>query len=172
MMDDGVCRVSRHVDHAHVGPQSREAFRHIPPARLRKDDVAKQEMDRPRVPLGDPKRLLSIATREDRETAIDEGDLDDLPDHLLVFHDQDRLGTPWQLGARWLLHSLLHRFENTREVDLERRSLSRLAVHPDVAAALLHDSEDHGEAEAGPLAAFLRGEERLEEMLPGFLAHP
>src|SRR2546426_11168583 len=52
------------------------------------------------------------------------------------------------------------------QVDLERGPLPRLAVHPDVAAALLHDAVHGREPEARALAEFLGGEERLEQTRP------
>src|ERR1041384_4716369 len=50
------------------------------------------------------------------------------------------------------------------EVDLDRRPLPRLALHRDEAVALLDDPVHHREAEPGPLAERLGGEERLEEV--------
>src|SRR2546426_7833780 len=52
------------------------------------------------------------------------------------------------------------------QVDLERGPLPRLAVHPDVAAALLHDAVHGREPEARALAEFLGGEERLRKTRP------
>src|SRR5581483_11682131 len=58
-----------------------------------------------------------------------------------------------------------------RKDDLEGRSHADLARHRDVAATLLDDAIDGGEAETGPLPALLRGEERLEDALAGRFIH-
>src|SRR2546430_17399540 len=55
------------------------------------------------------------------------------------------------------------------EVDLDGRPVPRLAVDPDVAAALLDDPVHRGEAEAGALPDFLGREERLRHGWPGRL---
>ena len=49
--------------------------------------------------------------------------------------------------------------------------LARLAVDPDVAAALLDDAVDGGEPEPGALALFLGREERLEQPLLRLVVH-
>jgi hypothetical protein len=49
------------------------------------------------------------------------------------------------------------------EVELEARSLARLARHPDYSVMPLHDAVYHGKPEAGPAARFLGGEEGLED---------
>ena len=51
-----------------------------------------------------------------------------------------------------------------RQVDAEGRALADLAVGEDVAARLLDDAVDGGQAEAGALADILGGEERLEDL--------
>src|SRR4029078_1447141 len=58
-----------------------------------------------------------------------------------------------------------------REVDLERRSESGLAVHPDVALALLDDSICRREAQPCALPGFLRCIERLEQPALCFATH-
>src|SRR5207244_7670998 len=58
-----------------------------------------------------------------------------------------------------------------REVDLHRRAAPRLAVDPDVAAALLDDSVNGREPEPRAFPYFLGGEERLEEVRLRGLIH-
>src|SRR6185436_8181707 len=50
-----------------------------------------------------------------------------------------------------------------RQIDLERRSEARLAVHPDVSLALFDDAVRRREPKPGTVTRILRGEERLEE---------
>src|SRR5271169_4491200 len=51
-----------------------------------------------------------------------------------------------------------------RQVNLKRGAFSRSAVHIDEAAALLHDAIDRGKPKSGPLADFLGGEKRFEDV--------
>ena len=57
------------------------------------------------------------------------------------------------------------------EIELENGAFSEFAVAPDKSLALLDDSVDHGEPEAGSLAGRLGGEEGLEQPGFGFFAH-
>src|SRR5207245_2021868 len=52
----------------------------------------------------------------------------------------------------------------TRQIYLDGRAAPALAVHPDIAAALLDDSVHGGETEPGTLADLFRREKRLEEV--------
>ncbi len=71
-----------------------------------------------------------------------------------------------------LFHRLDDRLGNVaRQQNAERRADARLAFAEDVAAGLLDDAVDHGEAEAGALADFLGGEEGLEDLAAHFLGN-
>ena len=52
-----------------------------------------------------------------------------------------------------------------RQENAEDRALADLGIAEDEAAGLLDDAVDHRQAEAGALADFLGGEERLEDLL-------
>ncbi len=60
---------------------------------------------------------------------------------------------------------------DAREIDLKARAEAESAIDPDVAAALLDDSVDGGEAEASSLSDFLGGEEWLEDVRESLLGH-
>src|SRR5687768_2481720 len=66
----------------------------------------------------------------------------------------------------------MRRFGDRRQVNLERGTESRLTVGPDVAAALLYDTVNHGQSQPTPLADSLGREERLEEVLHRLPIHP
>ena len=85
-------------------------------------------------------------------------------DGVLVLDEQHRLPSVRLVRAALIGGGRLResRCSVVREVDLERRAVSRLAVDPDVAAALFHHAVNSGETEAGALALFLGREERLE----------
>src|SRR5437773_12281627 len=82
---------------------------------------------------------------------------------VIVLDEQNRLGPSAGHHSR-IRRQGVGRLRHSREIDLERRPLPRLAVHPDMAIALLHDAVHGGETEAGALARFLGGEERLEDV--------
>ncbi len=86
-----------------------------------------------------------------------------VPHRGFILREEDGLGAAQRAG-RWLRSGdRLARQLDARQVDLERGAPPRLAVHPDVAAALLHDAVHGREAEARTFAEFLGGEERLEQ---------
>ena len=53
--------------------------------------------------------------------------------------------------------------DRPRQIDVERRAVTELAVDADGAAAARHDAVDGRQPQAGALARLLRGEERLEQ---------
>ena len=57
------------------------------------------------------------------------------------------------------------------QIDFEGRSLPNFAINPDVAAALLDNAIDHGEAQTRALALLLGGKKGLENARSGFFIH-
>src|SRR5580658_5905394 len=97
---------------------------------------------------------------------------EDTPRHdaylVIILDEQDRLGALQRRGRISLSLGLDGRI-HAREVDLERRSLSHLAVDPDAPPALLNDAEDSRKPQPGALTALLGREERLEDPREGCL---
>src|SRR3989441_1258231 len=60
---------------------------------------------------------------------------------------------------------------DARQIDAERGTPTRRAVHADIAPALTHDAIHRREAEPGPLTMRLGGEERLEQVRPDLAVH-
>ena len=89
-----------------------------------------------------------------------------------IFHQQDGFvaGRDLRDWDRRLGSDEFSTGRDPRQIDLERRSPAGFAVHPDVAAALLDDAVNGGEAEAGALDS-LGGEKRLEDMGLSFGIH-
>src|SRR4029077_17843606 len=59
---------------------------------------------------------------------------------------------------------------NYGQIDFEYRTVPGLAVHEDLAAALLNDAVHDGETEAGSLPLLLGGKKRFEKVrLDGFV---
>src|SRR5207249_3141618 len=62
-------------------------------------------------------------------------------------------------------------FLDSREVDFERRAMAWLAIHQDGSSALLYDSENRGQPQAGAFSLGLGGEEWLEDVSLGGSVH-
>ena len=108
-------------------------------------------------------RLGGTAGREDGVPLHPQEFLDEAANLGLVLDEKHRLGAGARFcGGRRRLPRV-ERLVAAGQVDLERRSVPRLAVDPDRASALLDDAVRGREAQPGSLAAFLGGEERLEE---------
>src|SRR5438046_2927215 len=63
------------------------------------------------------------------------------------------------------------RRRDARQVDADRGATARRPVHGDVPAALTHDAVHGGESQPGALAAWLGGEERLEQVCLDLVVH-
>src|SRR5438067_1204849 len=82
-----------------------------------------------------------------------------------VLHQQDRLRSARRGPCRRQHGATLGRLVGAPQIDLDGGPLAGLAVDPEGAAALADDAIDRREAEAGPPALLLGGEERLEHVL-------
>ena len=92
-------------------------------------------------------------------------------DRRFVFHQQDSLVASLAWFIRFLFRQRDRFGQVARQVDLEGRSLARLAVDIDETVVLLDHAVDRGQAQSGAFAHFLGGEERFEEMSLGLLVH-
>ena len=113
--------------------------------------------------LADHQGLSAVSGVEDDVAVATKDASDDDPHLIVILDEKNRLAAARVLGARALRRADLDVAVDAWEVDLECRPLAGLAVEPDVAAALLHDPENHREAEAGPFAQRLGREKRLED---------
>ena len=86
------------------------------------------------------------------------------PNGLFVLDDEDRLGSAGRSRVHRRPEVRLRGVLHPWKIDLERRAQAGLAVDRHVAPALLHDSIDRRETEAGPFSGLLRREERLEDV--------
>src|SRR5439155_7011161 len=91
---------------------------------------------------------------------------------LLVLDQQDGLGASWDVRRPAVARQPVDDPLGLRQIDLEGRAAARLAVGPDVAAALLDDSVDGRKTQPRPLAWALGGEERLEDVGHRLPIHP
>ena len=86
----------------------------------------------------------------------------DMPHFTLILGDENRLGAAKRLRRcgrdRWHVDFVRH----ARQVHLERRAVTALAVHPNRSAALLDDAVHGRETKTRAFAALLGREERLE----------
>src|SRR5205807_298863 len=119
-------------------------------------------------------RRLTVGGQQYMIAVILQDSLGRYPDPFFVFRDQNGLGPATQVDYRRLRFPINasrlggigqpRTGEAAGEEDLETRSHLQLALDTDVAAALLDDPLDSGQAQPGALADFLGREEGLENM--------
>src|SRR5947207_1355762 len=132
-------------------------------AHPRHHDVGDDQMNASGALLADIERLLPIGCGKHRVPDGLEDALNELAHPGVVFDDQNRLGPP-RVGRGPVLAALRYRRAlDPRKVNPERRAGANLAMDPDRAARLVHDSVDRREPEARSLSDFLRGEKGLED---------
>ena len=170
-MDDRVAGVAGRVKDLHFGPQGCDALGQLAAAHLRHHDVAQHQVDGACVFLADLDHLQTVARREHIVAVRLENMQGEVPELLLVLRQQDGFRAPRTVDPLPLSRSFYDSFA-LGQIDLERRAAPRLAVDPDVSAALLDDPVDRGEPEPGALADGLRREERLEEVLSRLVVDP
>ena len=141
-----------------------ESARNLGAADMRHHNVGQQHVDRALVLLGQRDRIAAIFGFQHGVAEL----LQELADHPaqvgLIFRHQNRL----HAGTRSLDRKLppaaaLAGAVDAREKDLQGRSPSRLAAHPDMTAAGPHNVVHHRQAETGSFILPLGGEKRLED---------
>src|SRR5581483_9735358 len=150
--------VARHEDGRTLDVHPPDLLVSVRPAQPRHDDVEDQQIN----PAG--------SRDEDFVPEFAEDVARDLAQRLVVLGDQDGFGPAPQLVFR------LRRFGDDLlfgdgEEDFEGGPVPDLAVDVNQRVVLPDDAVDDREAEAGPVAGPLRGEERLEDVLLRFLTH-
>ena len=171
-MVDGAAGVAGHVEHLEVRAGLAQQFAERDAVHLRHHHVGHQQVDFLAVLFGGAQRFHAGPRLDQIVAALLQRHGGEVADHFLVFHQQDRLdaraggalGTDHDAGDG-------HRLLGRRQKDAERRAFPRLADHVDVPLVLLDDAVDDGQAQAGALAEFLGGEERLEDARLHFAAH-
>src|SRR5882724_6469283 len=93
----------------------------------------------------------------------------DLGDHIsahqrIVLDDQHNLMPTLDARGSLRLRGGLIQSGGAWQIDLDRRSVTFLAVNLDMPARLLDEAEHHAETEAGALADFLCREEGVEDL--------
>src|SRR5215467_4353576 len=112
--------------------------------------------------LAQRKPLLSISGAQYRVSGLLEHGGCQLAHLRIVFNHQNRLVPILNCGGRLLSVNRFRRPIHSREVDLERRTLAKFAVHPDEATTLLYYSVYSREPQARSFTDFFRGKERLK----------
>ena len=95
------------------------------------------------------------------------------PDAFLVFHQKNSFRSAFYgLNVGAPVASALSFFVfNSRQINLEAGSAVGFAIHPDVAAALFHDSVYRRETKSSSLSFFLRRKEGFENVRLRFGVH-
>ena len=163
---DCVFRVARHVQHFHVRAYLGNALSEFASIHPRHDDIGQHQMNDSLVSHADLHRGRAIGGF-DHGVALVLQELSGQAAKIgFVLHHQNRFARGFHGGcslrSRLLDHGGCFVDRHVRHVNLERRALARLAVHPDVSAALLDDAVHRREPESRPLRSFGR-EEGLED---------
>src|SRR5688572_25983370 len=105
--------------------------------------------------LADEKGLAPVLRLED-VVAMPTQDRSEDGTHLLfVLYQEDGLRAPHRASRNGRGHGHRNVSVGPRQVDLEGRAHARLAVDPDVSAALLNDAVDRRQTESGTFALVL-----------------
>ena len=134
------------------------------------DDVGKYQVGGKLVLGKDGKRCIGAGDAADRVSEILQQLGGELPDVVIVLDHEDAIAAAagGGLAAGRGGFDGVDRHRGLRQVDRKGRTLAGLARDLDVAVGLLGKAERLAEAEAGALADFLGGEERLEDRLEQF----
>ena len=131
------------------------------------DDVGKHQIGGELVLGKDRQRGIRAGDAADRVSEILQQLGGELPDVVIVLDHEDAVAAAARGGFAAGRGGLdgIGRHRGLRQIDRERRALAGRAYDLDVAVGLLGKAERLAEAEAGSLADFLGGEERLEDRL-------
>src|SRR5882724_3511450 len=109
-------------------------------------------------------RVLGIKRWNHVVTLLCQHRLDEFPHGFLIFHNQYRFRSssrPWGGPSSCnCVGNLIHSWE----INFEGAALARLAIDPDVAAALLHDAIHRRKAKSCPAATLLGREKWFENV--------
>src|SRR5579859_2987829 len=153
-MDQGVVRVTGHVQDFNAGTQRTNTFGNLAPARFRQDHIRKQEMDITQMLFTQGFHIAQLFGDENRISLRREHCYHQFAHARVVFNKKDGLGA--RLGCRhrfW--RDGFYRGLGLRQIYLEGRSLPDFAGSPDASSTLFNDSINHRQAEAGSLTWFL-----------------
>ena len=89
--ESAVLHVPRDEQDLHVRAERGRAFGQLPTVHVGHDHVRKQEVDGCGVTLGDDKRLARVASIQHDVSVLAEHVPVELPDRLIILHQQDRL---------------------------------------------------------------------------------
>ena len=163
MRADGLAGVTGHVDDLDARTQLDQLIGQDAAADSRHDHVGQQEINRVGIALADVQGLGAVFGGQNNVAAHFEEIAGQGAEGAFVLHHEHGF-MPAQcgrhLGLRFLGSDGLIR---PGQIDFECRADSGLAVHINVAAALLDHPIDHGEAETGALAFLFGGEEGFKD---------
>ncbi len=167
-----ILRVPGHEHDLHAGPQFEGAFGEFAPAEFRHHHIGHQQIDRALVGFAQRQTLASVAGFENHVPARLQNPSGKHADHVFVFHQQNDFGALRRRGqASGRPRFLVHRLGDRRQEDREGRPLAQFGLATNAAAALLDDSQNRGQPQAGSFAGLFRREERLEDVGLHFRVH-
>src|SRR5438477_6010210 len=150
---DDVLRVPGHVQHSRFGAKRGNTLRQLAPVHYWHDHVGQEQVNGAGVTVGGPNSGGAVRGFEHVIALILQCETRQAAELGFVLHNQNSfVSLP---GFRRCNHRLsrerCYGRVDARQINLECRSLARLAVDPNGAFTLLNDSIDGREAEAGAL---------------------
>src|SRR5438094_703454 len=168
--DNEVPCVTRNEDHLQLRENSVQSFSEFTPTCPRHDHIGEQQVDLAVVRFGHLLCGVAICCCLHPISLAFEKTGHDLANALLVFREEDRFFS-WRRGARHDRCSFIDGLGYLRQIDFERGSMARFAIHPDVASALFYDAVHHRKSEPSALSRMFCREEWLKDARPCFTAH-
>src|SRR6185503_9429679 len=129
-------------------------------------------MDRITVLATQSQRFLAVAGVEHVVSGLFQNLTRKSANDVLVFHEQDGFRSAWcgSFHTRPFCRFLVA--VEMRQVDFDCRATVWLAINPDVAAALLHDSVNSRQPETSTAAFVFSRKERFKNSALGLDVHP
>src|SRR5712691_224016 len=160
---ESVLGVAREIEDFNGGARGEELLDEFVAAETRHDDVGNDEVDGFGVARGEGESGAAIGGFENVITAGCQSFADELTDGIFVLDEEDGFGSASGGKEDGSGAEGVAGFVDAREINGEDCTAGEFALDEDVAATLLDDSVDGGEAEAGALAFFFGSEKGLED---------
>src|SRR4029077_17535382 len=137
----------------------------------RHNHVCEQEIDRTGVEAGNFNCFLSATGLQNRIPILLQNGARQGSKGLLVFNEQNRFRSAGGRADNTARGTLWDPFGDSRQINFECRTYTRLAVNPNVASALLHDPVNRCKSQARSFSKVFGGEERLKNMRLSLCIH-
>ncbi len=141
VVHDGIVSVTRHEEHLHLRTMHCQALDELATAHLWHDHVGHHQMNRAGESLTKQQRLPGVLGVYHLVAILLQDIAGQYANLFFVFDEQDGLRPAMHGRYRESFGNDLGRITRSRQIDLECRTSTKLAVEPDRSVALPHDAE-------------------------------